>query len=232
MNKKLIFVFLLFALLYIDNVNSADLKPIKTYINTTIIAFGEGNNTSFNLSIITEDEIINIDNINKNSNINQKNLIVLIREIDVNQTEINNLTMECLKRVATIDSDALIACRESKARQFDTIQTIQLENSNLKGFEGNFSICSVNLAETQNNLGNCSATVGNLRNEVNSTKNNALTWSIIAILGISLIIYFSFKRKYGGASSTMETHWGRKTTAEPDYPQGLKDELKNIGDKQ
>ena len=228
LNKKLIFLFLIFTLLYMGNVN-AELKVFKTHINTTVISFGDGNETQFNLSIKTEDETITINNINKNSNINQQNLIALIREVNVSQSDINNLTTECLRRVATVDGDALISCRESKARQFDSMQELQLETSNLRGIQGNFSVCSTNLAETQGNLGNCSFTVGNLRNEVSTTKSNATTWAIIIIIAISAIIYFSFKRKYGGATSTMEKDWGRKTTAESDYPERLRDELKNLG---
>lgn len=228
MNKKLILLFILMlAFLYINNVN-AELKPIKTYLNVSVISFGSGNETRFNLTIRNEDLPITIDNINQNSNINQNNLIILIRDIDVNQTDISNLTMECLRRVATIDGDSLISCRESKARQFDTIQTLQTENSNLKGIDGNLTMCNTNLRDTQGNLGNCSTTVGILRNDVDSAKNGTTTWVFISVVATALIVYFYFKRKYGGVQSNMESEFGRNTTAEPDIPGRFKDRIENL----
>jgi len=229
LNKKFVLLLiLLLPILYIENV-SAELVPIKTYINVSTVSYLDSNNlTKINITIANEDAPIKIDDVGINSSINNQYLIVLIRDLQTNETDITNLTLECLRRVATVDGDALIECTDSKARQFDTIQELQSENSGLRGIDGNLSVCNLNLAEAQSSLGNSSITIGNLRNEIDSAKNNTVMWALIVGVGIFLITYFTFKKKYGGASHPLEQDFGRKSTATPDIPSRFRERMDEL----
>ena len=77
--KYKIMLVMLFGLIIFSPFVSSELKPFKTYVNVSVVGYGEGNETAFNLTIANEDSPIEIKNINKNSNTSNQYLIILIQ---------------------------------------------------------------------------------------------------------------------------------------------------------
>lgn len=231
MNKKfLLLIFLIFFIIQISQEIHAETKVISLYVNATTKSFSVDNGSyKVNVSIWNEDGIIELNNLDNTTNINnQPYLINIIRNLQCSTVNFENLTRTCLDKVATVDGDKLTACYESKGRMEKTSESIQAENLALKTQAGNLTGCQTNLNEQNNLLTLCTNAKKDVENEKQQVQNNNI-WYVLAAVILTVIIYYNFgsgTKKTRGGKTTLEKQ-GRNPTAEADMPDKLRREINN-----
>lgn len=221
MNKK-IFLFLILFLISLNFVLGAE-KVVKTYINFTITP--NVNTTTFNFTLFNEDELIKINNLDSNSTYQSENyLITFIRDLSCESIDTINLTIQCLEKVATVDGTALKECYESKGRQFETIQSCQSENSELRGQSGNLTICQSSLNERTTSLSQCSNQKGELDQKIKDSANEKWYFALFAgiIAGLGYWRFGNRLYKLKGLTSRVQSEYAINPTKEPEIPPEFK----------
>ena len=233
MSKKIILILLFFliSILFLDNASS-DEKVIKTYFNITLVGYeiNNTNQTFFNLTIRTEDDPIIINEINKNSNIDQKYLITLIRTLTCESKDIENLTRECLIRVATVDGVKLQSEIERNTRLQASSESIQTENSQLRGQSGNLTVCRTDLGDRDKSLQLCSEQKKTAEDEADSNENDKWLWAGIAAI-LTALVYYNWGTKlkrFGGVKSRTQKEYASDASAKLDIPTEYKSMMDNV----
>ena len=226
MNKK-VFILLIFLLMlnFVDAEEQQ--KVIKTHINLTIMPFNDGNLTRMNLTINNEDEPIKITGLIQNASYqSEPYLITLIRNIECESSDLKNLTLQCLIKLDECDIKKIAECENAKGIQYQTIQFVQAENSQLRGQSGNLTLCQTNLNERQNSLTLCTTQVGESNKRINDK------WYYLVIgLALGGLAFWGFgenTKKSKGYVGRIEKDYGTKPTAQHDIPVEFKQPMEDF----